>query len=473
MSEKKKTIISAAAILVTLVCSSLWCYMGVGKLKKSQATVNQKSAELASVREKIAAIPNLRQERQQLQTELTEYEDILPNDRELNKMFDTLSDFEKQSGLVIKEFKPEREARDNGQAPANSYKQVSYKLQLAGSYFQLVKFVNLLENYQRFVRVDAFDISRKPDAKVNGASLQISTFVYDPKSKAAATPKRTTATTGKPKGKAAPVVQVIPFDLAQERMVQFVYDPNETRRDPFSSPLTRRGDKIERGLAQGNQPELSPAEEQQAVADIQKAVAEANRMVDSGDFDGATKLYLDVEKSLAREFTDPLVASQIFQIRRNAQHLGIMLKNSRGEKVYEMARSLCERMQKSFEARDYDGALKLKTSVETLLKNAGNVEHEGLPELIQQAQALASRVAACKEFSTIELRVQGTFWTPDGRAAAIINNQSVVEGDLLRLSDAKNRGPVDPDKQIYVLKIRREKITFRYRGELIDKIQVE
>jgi ferrochelatase len=62
-------------------------------------------SELAELRKKIAAIPALRQEKARLQDELAEYETILPNDRELDKFFDILSDFTKESGTIIKEFK--------------------------------------------------------------------------------------------------------------------------------------------------------------------------------------------------------------------------------------------------------------------------------------------------------------------------------------------------------------------------------
>ncbi len=182
MSEGRKLLISVLVVVVTLGGIVAWLVVGMKTSRRLDVSVKQKAQQLTDLQEKVAAIPTLRQEQQRLAGELEECETILPNDREQNKIFDTLSEYEREAKVEIQSFSPVRERKSRPGAAQTSYRKVSYDLDLGGEYFNLVKFLNLLENHHRFMQVDSFKIKQKDEnSPVNDVSLNISTFVFDAK----------------------------------------------------------------------------------------------------------------------------------------------------------------------------------------------------------------------------------------------------------------------------------------------------
>ncbi len=482
MNEIKKTIISAVAVFLALVLTFTWAYTGWRKAKKLDTAVTPKRPQLTGLNEKIGSIPQLRQEKGKLQDELTEYETILPNGRELENLLDMLTEFTKDSGVTILEFKPERERQDKPGESSSSYKQVSYDLKVDGDFYQVTKFINLLENYKRFVRIDSFEMGKRDlDEPIGETALRISTFVYDPKSEPAAKKRAATRTAARKNAKESSAPESIPFVLVEERAKQFIVQVNAesatTVRDPFTNPLTRLQTDVPNPRLAERGRKLSPAEEQEVIQTVQQKLGLVSDLIRSGDFEKASEAFLEVESKLACEFRDPALQTQVAAIRTRTEEIGELLKTGRGKKLFEMIGTQYDAMQQAFSVADYQGVAKVHEDIAEMLKKTEGINYEGLAELVKNVNDLANRATVCEEFAGFNIDVQGVIWMRDGRAAAIVNGQSVIEGDKVRMGAVGvkpgTRTVASGDNDIFVHAIARDKITFRYKGERIDKVLIE
>ena len=471
MNEMKKTVISAVAVLLAVVVACGWIYMGWADCKKAETVLAQKKAHVITLREKINRIPKLREEKNKLQEELAEYETILPNDQELDKIFDTLSDFTRDSGVNILEFRPEAEMVNGPEQASSSYRKVTYSLKLAGDFFQVTKFVNLLENYKRFVRVDSFDMGKtKLDAPLGDTSLQISTFVYDPKAVPAPAPN---ALAG------GSVAEPIPFVLVSERGKQFLYEgPVNTGsladRDPFTNPLTKvHPETQDRARIASGPKRLLPPQEKELVQNVETQLATISDLVKDGDFEKAADVFADVETKMAYQFKDASIETQVAAARARLSEIGELLKTGRGKKLLELVSAQCDKMKEAFKVADYEGVAKIYLAQADMIARAERVDYEGLKALTTEAKALAERARVCADFARLEVNVQGVITSHSGRSAAIINGQNVIEGDKLKSDPALKGKKIDDDSDVFVHSITRDKITFRYKGERVDKMLVQ
>jgi len=465
MNEMKKTVISALVVLAALLATALWLYMGWKECQTRQTALNTKKTQVAALREKVAKIPGLRLEKTKLQEELAEYETILPNGQELDKIFDTLSEFTKDSGVTILEFRPEQEWQGTPGAAQSSYKRVSYSLKLEGDFFRVRKFINLLENYKRFVKVDSFDMAKRDlDGQLDDTALRISTFIYDPKAQPGATGAR-----GGP--------DAIPFVLNEERAKQYVmFAGQSTVRDPFTNPLTKRqvGGTNKALIATGPK-DLSPAEELELVQGLRSELSKISDLLRDGDFEKAAETYSEMEVKLGYQFKDVTLDPQLTEVRAKATEIGETLKTGRGKKLLEIVTTQHEKMKQSFEDGDYETVVKTYEGVEDVVKRAVGIDYKGLAEATKEVELLGERGKTCCEFTAFDIVVQGVIWMKDGRAAAIINQQTLIEGDKMKFDAASSKAGKTPaaDVDVFVQAISRDKITFRYKGERINKLLVE
>lgn len=494
MSEGRKTLISVLVVIVLLAGLITWLALGMKQASKLDMSVTEKNSKLTDLLEKIAAVPALRQEQQKLAGELKEYETILPNDRELNKIFDTLSEYEEKAGLEIRTFSPIREKTNTRNAPETSYKRVGYELDLTGDYFSFVKFLNLLENHNRFVQVDSFSVKQKDENNpVNGVTMRVSTFVFDPKAKRS--PSASRRKVGRTAAARRKREVEVPFDLQEELASRYTFRSEAKLRDPFTNPLTRRVDVAM------DKPDpsriLTPKQEKTRSEAIDKQLGLTAVLIGDGKLKEAEKLLADTRDLMNVSWRDTECARRQTGFGRRSQRLGIMLRSAQGEEIYEIVQEKQAEMVKAFEADDYDRVYQLRDAVDALTGAAGKARrggnqaatadsaepiHPRLPELVKACERLCERADARREFAGVQINIQGTFWTvrnKERRAAAIINGQTLVEGERLKLDVGTSgrtrtgRTASKLDAEIIVKKIDREKITFLYKREVIHKLQFD
>ncbi len=157
---------------------------GVWYLQKESAELETQNSALqtrvAQAQTKISKLPQLRAQREESEVRLRVAERILPSQEEIETLVDNLSAFAERSGVVITKAAPVRQVAYGGPGgSARPFEEANFDLDLKGDYFQYVEFLNLLENYKRFIRVDSFTISpgRSQDESL-GIDLKFATFTY-------------------------------------------------------------------------------------------------------------------------------------------------------------------------------------------------------------------------------------------------------------------------------------------------------
>ena len=483
MTEVRKLAVSIVVVVVALAGVGTWVMLGLNRGDDIRVTIEQKRQQLSALREKIAAVPSLRQERQKIGDELAEYETILPNESELNKIFETLGDFQKRAGVEIRSVTPQQVMRQDPGAPTTSYKQVAYDLSLAGDYFSFVRFLNLLETHNRFIQVESFGVRQHDESNlVDEITIRLSTFVYDPAAKPVVKPR--------PGAHAAAVPAVI-FDLKKEFASRFVYAGNTSVRDPFSNPLTRRVAATGTpGVRVAPNRLMSGEEERADVENVQKKLVDAEALISQDKLEEAAKLVIECDYVRTQLYRDTDAAQRAVALSREWQRLDVKVRQAKGEKLYRIVEDLYGNMKRAFEAEDYDRVFKLRATVDErvgpVLKKPDvaapqspkpEVAPDGLEsrlaELVKACAALAQRASIRREAAGIAIQIQGTFWSGRGdarKAAAIINGQTLVVGDILK-PDGAGKSTADPAAEIVVRSIGREKVVFGYKGELIERSQ--
>jgi hypothetical protein len=358
----------------------------------------------------------------------------------------------------------------------------------------VVKFVNLLENYKRFVQIDGFEIKQKELGSVtNDAALQLSTFVYDPK----AAPKKTAAKpapAGVARTKAAKPAgePEAPFNVNEEMGSRFVFASFDGSRvrDPFSNPLTKRPDgKVDprKGPAVAVAPmKLQPGESEADVCKrVEAQLAQIRQLIDSGSFDKAAPVWADTQRLLSVNFKDATCAKKAAELRQAASRFNATMETTTGEQCATLVQGVLAQMQKAFDAGTYDEVDALFNTVRPVIKKIGESSNESLPDLVKACETLISRAQVRREFAGIALNIQGTFWSGSGssrRAAVIINGQVLSEGERVKLTptaakmgkgSTKTLVEMPLDAEVIVKKIEREKVTFLYRNELIERFQFQ
>ncbi len=174
-------------LLVTLIASgvvALASGTGMYFLQKNSGELATTNAALesrvAQAQSKINKLATLRAQREQAQVRLVVAESVLPSQEELESLVDNLADFARKSGVIITKASPGRQsAYRKAVGGVKRFDVAEFNLDLEGDYFQLVEFVNLLENYKRFIRVDSFNVkSGRTQEDPHDIALKFATFTY-------------------------------------------------------------------------------------------------------------------------------------------------------------------------------------------------------------------------------------------------------------------------------------------------------
>jgi hypothetical protein len=265
--------------------------------------------------------------------------------------------------------------------------------------------------------------------------------------------------------------------LVEERAKQYVVLASQSAgRDPFSNPLTKRhAEGPNKALIVTGPKDLSPAEEQELAQSLRTQLSTISDLIRDGDFEKAADTFIEVESKLGYQFKDSALEPQLAEMRTKALEVRELLKSGRGKKLFEIVTTQYEKMKKSFGAGDYESVNKTYQGVEDILKRTVGIEYEGLGAVTGEVRQLGERAKTCSEFTALDIEVQGVIWMKDGRAAAIINQQTLIEGDKLKFDETAGKTGKKPveNVDIFVQVISRDKITFRYKGERIDKVLVE
>ena len=147
--------------VVTFTLSGLACggvYYAQGQIEEVEANVTAKQLEVAAANAKIAKIPSLEREVVILREGLDEYVKILPDNSQLEEFLRMVNRFDNQSGVrgLGLQKKPAKILR-RGQKQGK-FTPIEYTYEMTATLWQGLRFMNLIENFERFVSITEFSI---------------------------------------------------------------------------------------------------------------------------------------------------------------------------------------------------------------------------------------------------------------------------------------------------------------------------
>lgn len=189
MNEKKVTIITVACLVFIVLAggSAIW-YLQFSVLAEKEMERDRVKAALAEANKKVAQIPKIRKDiEENLKPKLVELVKRIPGlDREEYDRFANLLDsFRRRAGVSVtrgswaQAQKPQPVAgRPQPKPQPNSVHKVQYDLAVTGNFYQLLRFVNLLEEEMRFINVETFAIARGSESKEGALRREMKLTLY-------------------------------------------------------------------------------------------------------------------------------------------------------------------------------------------------------------------------------------------------------------------------------------------------------
>jgi len=193
MNEKQFTIIWVVALVIIILAGSgaIW-YLQFDVLVEKRKELDAVKAQVKVAKDKVDQIPRLQASIKELNKRAAELATHIPNlDRaEYDVFAELLDDLRRRANVVVPRVSwanPSRPAPIPGRPVVNqpqSIHKVQYDVAVTGSFYQLIRYINLIEQQRRFIGVDNFNISRGggDSAKIKAAApkreLRMSIYSY-------------------------------------------------------------------------------------------------------------------------------------------------------------------------------------------------------------------------------------------------------------------------------------------------------
>ena len=184
MKISRRTLGISAAFLA---CSGLLSYAIYSKhesIATTHSEIEGLRSEIQTARKEIETTRSVEREVIVLRELASVMRSILPDNEDVNNLVRELQRFSEMSGVRISGLKKKAaDSKDKG-----DFDKVGYTLQLEGDAFQLLDFLNTIENHARFMRVPNFKITstqrnqlEKQGVAAHKIAMDVETFVYEPR----------------------------------------------------------------------------------------------------------------------------------------------------------------------------------------------------------------------------------------------------------------------------------------------------
>jgi len=447
-------------------------YWANGLVEDETAAIAAKQGEIKAAEAKIAKIPNAEREVIVLRENLSEYVRILPNGQELEEFINVIWEFERQSGVSIGMFKPGAKSR---QAKNSKFSSVVYQFELTATIWQTMRFMNLLENHERFIKVNALqlksggkkrpgDQSRSGDEIVHDIKLTVETFVYD----GAGAGKEVLVPNYANKRDA--LSEEIFKRQQKIRMDKYDFKGDLGRRDIFVDP------RLEPGEERGD----LPLEEQKRLLDNYIGIVQGLRDLFRRAKDPETIVLEQYRflKSLKEGLA--IAAPEIKDIEERGLISYVVYDSQWKKDVRQPLLELQERIADSsaagaaavdpwLDADEFEGVI---AQMEDDLSNGDLAEAKGLFEGVRdkiavpadderfalrvRLEGLYKRTAVAIEFSKKTLDIQGVMVNEAGLSGVLLNGTVYEEGEYI-------------DEDLFVRTVSSEQVAFVYQGFVLIK----
>jgi Tfp pilus assembly protein PilO len=179
VNEKQVTIITIACLVViVLLGGGLIYYLNFVVLEDRRKELTQVKGQVADAQHKVNQIPQLKAQIKARTEEAAEKSKRIPNltRDEYDTFANLLDDLRRRSGVMVSRggwmqgAKPlSGTVRPTKLIPPTVHK-VQYELSVTGSFYQLLRYLNLLEQQGRFINVESFSIGKSSTSEQPAAA---------------------------------------------------------------------------------------------------------------------------------------------------------------------------------------------------------------------------------------------------------------------------------------------------------------
>ena len=179
---KKEYIILAGLIVVILwVLSYVMVFKPMaGSLKAKKAVIEKKIVEINNAKSAKANLDKLKRELAEIEKKVTYYKDKLPAEKEMPSLLKGFTDMANQCRIKFITIQPQ-DTYSQSPAVAAPYIEIPITINLICSYHDLGRFINMIENSDRFMKVTDLTINTNPDPMVHNIRLIVNIFVLKKK----------------------------------------------------------------------------------------------------------------------------------------------------------------------------------------------------------------------------------------------------------------------------------------------------
>jgi hypothetical protein len=406
---------------------------------------------------------------------------FLPEEEEIETFWEVLEGFAQDAGVRISEIAPssiQRAGRDKKGAAETTISTVPQVLSLRGSIDEFLRFINMIENYERIINVAEYSVTagEAPDEdgkQRHAIRLALTTFTYSKKiaSTIVSIPKY------EEKRDHAEVKKWLSRIKVQEKET-YTLPPSLQRRDPFVSVRKRPATSIDPGLDGPADPAyqkglidnivelvhtlqqgLSFEEELQRRGDLWRLTAQRKENRDA---------YAALSENIATANKEVTIAELRDRFKKDVQVPWAAIQKRMEEMRLVNPRLTIAQVQEWNEKISKLHDEKKWQEVETdcrafrdACKNGQHVEDDA-KDLVQRIFELQRSAKVIDAFEKRKIQISTILYSPGGVSVAVMNGKQMTVGDAL-----------DADGQVIVVEIGENFVIFETEGVEIRKSLTE
>lgn len=461
-TQKKLLLTIGGTSFAMCLLAGVGIYYTEGLIEEVEAKVADQEKAIEAADKRIALIPALEKSVIILRENLDEYVKILPNEKELSDFLRMLQTFDRQTGVQSKGLLN----RQRQEAKGEQFTPIEYSYDMSATMWQCMKFMNLVENFERFVSITDFSI-------MSGGSKA----TEDPQSGGESVHQvKLTLQTYRYNGKAGSKEVQIPDYAAQKealreeiwanqqkiRIDRYAFRGDQGRRDILVDPR-ERGDVTLNGRSQADQRavldryvgEVARLREIQTKIKKQDTTLFEQYSLEKALKEGLEKLALGIQSDGTQVTYAPYRlrwSKDVVSPYEELRGLVTAAKEPANRKDPYLGERELRQLVADMESDCATGQLEQAKNRYEALGSRLNVPNEDPRHaLAVAAKSCHVKASTALDFKGLDLKVQGVVVNHDGRSGVLLNGETYEEGDYV--SD-----------DLLVKKVEEEQIWFVFRG---------
>jgi Tfp pilus assembly protein PilO len=460
-TQKKLLLTICGSSFAMCMLAGVGIYYTEGLIEEVEAKVADQEKAIEAADAKIATIPALEKSVIILRENLDEYVKILPNAKELSDFLRMLQTFDRQTGVQSKGLVN----RNRLEAKGEQFTPIEYTYDMTATMWQCMKFMNLIENFERFVSITDFSIvsggtrttgeDREGDS-VHTVKLALQTYRYNGKagSKEVQIPEYA--------AQKEALREEIWANMQKIRLDRYAFRGDQGRRDILVDPR-ERGDVTLNGRSQADQRavldryvgEVARLREIQTKIKKQDTTLFEQYSLEKALKEGLEKLALGIQSDGTQVTYAPYRlrwSKDVVSPYEELRGLVIQRNEPTNRKDPYLGEPELRQLVSDMESDCATGQLEqAKNRYEALGARLNVPADDPRHALAVAAKSCHVKASTALDFKSLDLKVQGVVVNHDGRSGVLLNGETYEEGDYV--SD-----------DLLVKKVEEEQIWFVFRG---------